>query len=182
MLNEEAEIAVTAPALDDGASRAAADHATPETPGRDVPHQLGDFPAAGEAREEQPRGAGAHATTAILAEHEELADLAHAVTRELRAIADQRKAGEPPGDPDEEVTLAATPEALVPGSGREAAVGPDAPPLTAEVVQIELHQPAHRRALVGTDRTNAPSQARHVAALVRRADVERQASRSTLGR
>jgi hypothetical protein len=154
-------VAVTAPALDDLAGRPACDQTTPEPLGRDVPGKLGELPSPGVAREQRFGDACAHAAPSIPAEHEELDDLADALSRELRVVADQREAGESPVHPDHEVTSAAAgPETLEPGGGSERPIGIDAPTVAAEVVEIELHQPPHRRALAGTDGTKAPSHRR----------------------
>jgi len=95
VLHEEAEVTVTAPPLHDAADGAAPDQVTPEAPRGDVPRELCELPAAEEAGEEHARSAGTYAAAAILAQHEELADLSHAMAGEVRAIRDQREAGQP---------------------------------------------------------------------------------------
>ena len=145
---------MTAPPLHDAADGAAPDQVTPEAPRGDVPRELCDLPAAGEAGEEHARGAGTYAAAAILAQHEELADLSHAMAGEVRAIGDQREAGQPSVYPNDEVMPpAARPEPPMPGSRAERAVSLHAPAIATEVVDIELHKVAHRREILPTQGT-----------------------------
>ena len=117
---------MAAAALDDGAGGPAAEQTSPEALRADVPGELGELPAAGEAREEHPGRAGAHAAPTVLAQHEELADLTHAGPGEVRALAEEREAGEAAVGPDDEVMAPAPrPESPMPATAAEPAVGLD---------------------------------------------------------
>ena len=83
---------MTASTLHKAVDRATLDEPTPEAARPDVPSDLGDFPSAGEAGEEQPGHVSAHAAITILAQHEEVVDLSHTLAGEMCVIADERKA------------------------------------------------------------------------------------------
>jgi hypothetical protein len=93
----------------------------------------------------------AHPAPTILPEHEELADLAHPGAGEVRALAHEREAGEPPAHEDDEVVPAApAPESPMPAGTAEPAVRLHVPAITGEIVDVQLHEVAHRGALART--------------------------------